>query len=202
MKLTTIVVAVAAAVATVVADGADVSVTGATCQKQCAPFQLCDVYNGEEYCKDTCAPGRCAANEDCKLHQVQCVRAPCPPIAQCVPKATTCTLQCGEFQQCDIYKGEQYCKDVCAPGRCSDSEVCKLKQVQCIRAPCPPIAECVPQPACSKQCGANQRCYTYNNKQYCADVCTPERCPQGQTCELVKVQCLVAPCPRVAQCVA
>lgn len=36
---------------------------------------------------DTCDQA-CPAGEVCKLVNVQCVRAPCPPVPQCVPAGT------------------------------------------------------------------------------------------------------------------
>jgi hypothetical protein len=33
---------------------------------------------------------------------------------------------------------------VVCPEPCAEGTTCKLVQVQCVRAPCPPIAECVP----------------------------------------------------------
>lgn len=33
----------------------------------------------------TCANVRCAEGTHCEMVQVQCVRAPCPPMPQCVP---------------------------------------------------------------------------------------------------------------------
>ncbi|KAJ0408236.1 hypothetical protein P43SY_004394 [Pythium insidiosum] len=127
-----------------------------------------------------CTPDFCGPTEDCVLKQVQCIRAPCPPIRTCVPK-----------------------QDVCKGYSCPDSQECVPKQVQCIRAPCPPLPSCVPQkpsPSCTKKCGPNQRCFFYESRQYCADVCTPKVCGPDKTCELQRVQCFAAPCPPIAVC--
>ncbi len=35
-----------------------------------------------------------------------------------------------------------YCADVCAPGKCDEGKTCFLEEVQCVAAPCPPIARC------------------------------------------------------------
>lgn len=53
-------------------------------------------------------------------------------------------------QECLVYtdgaEDEQYCADTCAPGRCGDEEACSLEEVQCVRAPCPPVAVCTAIP--------------------------------------------------------
>jgi hypothetical protein len=135
----------------------------------------------------TCANVRCASGTQCILQQVQCVKAPCSPVPACVPLPTT--PRTGD----------------CEPGLCDDSETCELQTVQCIRAPCPPVSTCVPQvvtsETCTKTCGQFQRCFLYRSKPYCADVCSASRCGQNQRCEMESVQCLVAPCPRVAKCI-
>ncbi|KAF4319823.1 hypothetical protein BBO99_00005822 [Phytophthora kernoviae] len=58
--------------------------------------------------------------------------------------STVCSMECGEFQECQIYApdGSEYCADVCIEGRCPKGVTCELQEVQCIRAPCPPVAVC------------------------------------------------------------
>ncbi len=53
----------------------------------CQPWQECRVYEptGEAFCADTCNGFECEAGSHCELTDVVCVRAPCPPVAQCVP---------------------------------------------------------------------------------------------------------------------
>lgn len=41
---------------------------------------------------------------------------------------------------------EAYCADTCAPGACGDGQSCSLEEVQCVRAPCPPVAVCTDSP--------------------------------------------------------
>lgn len=50
----------------------------------CAPGTYCD--NGKCIAEttDPCATVRCAAGYHCESVQVQCIQAPCPPIAECV----------------------------------------------------------------------------------------------------------------------
>ncbi|KAG6955258.1 hypothetical protein JG687_00011338 [Phytophthora cactorum] len=102
-------------------------------------------------CTLDCQPGK-----TCVVQTVTCIRAPCPPIQTCVATfsgskgsngvegSPTCTMECGDFQECRIYEpdGSEYCADVCAEGRCPEGFTCELQEVQCIRAPCPPVATC------------------------------------------------------------
>lgn len=66
------------------APATDAPATGCAAM-ECAEFKQClvDERTGKGYCADECAPGRCAANEECVLNQVQCFTTPCPPVAQC-----------------------------------------------------------------------------------------------------------------------
>ncbi|KAG6973149.1 hypothetical protein JG688_00003658 [Phytophthora aleatoria] len=102
-------------------------------------------------CTLDCQPGK-----TCVVQTVTCIRAPCPPIQTCVATfsgskgsngvegSPACTMECGDFQECRIYEpnGSEYCADVCAEGRCPEGFTCELQEVQCIRAPCPPVATC------------------------------------------------------------
>lgn len=62
-------------------------------------------------------------------------------------------------QDCIFYEDESeyYCSDVCDPERCPEDEVCVLQHVQCLRAPCPPIAACLEDP-CNGTCCETQVC--------------------------------------------
>ncbi|KAL4086328.1 hypothetical protein PRIC1_014455 [Phytophthora ramorum] len=106
----------------------------------------------DKSCTLACQPGQTCVLQTvtCVLQTVTCVRAPCPPIQTCVASSESsssgseCAMKCGEFQECRIYDadGSEYCADVCAEGRCPEGTTCELQEVQCIRAPCPPVAEC------------------------------------------------------------
>ena len=54
----------------------------------CQPGSTCKVYQptGEAFCDPSCDinNGGCAADQICQLNQVQCVRAPCPPVVECL----------------------------------------------------------------------------------------------------------------------
>lgn len=48
------------------------------------PGQAAPDVGGEDGGAPTCANVRCAAGTHCELRQVMCVRAPCPPLPECV----------------------------------------------------------------------------------------------------------------------
>lgn len=62
------------------------------------------------------------------------------------------TLRCRDDQDCliDDDSGYAYCADNCDRRECRDGEVCVLQDVVCVRAPCPPVAVCVPDGACGE----------------------------------------------------
>ena len=67
---------------------------GSTCDLDCGSQQSCqiDLPTGEPNCADTCDGQECPEGSTCDIVDVQCVRAPCPPIAQCVRTAAACDL--------------------------------------------------------------------------------------------------------------
>ena len=88
----------------------------------CLPHQECRLYKEpaclpgascapEAYCADTCERFPCPLGQVCVLQQVQCVRAPCPPIAQCVPHDPCATVRCMAPMACqvDVSTGQPYC---------------------------------------------------------------------------------------------
>lgn len=90
----------------------------------CLPHQECRLYKEpacppgtacapEAYCADSCEKLGCPAGQTCRLQQVQCVRAPCPPIAQCVPRDPCATVDCAARKQCQVdpATGQPYCAD-------------------------------------------------------------------------------------------
>ena len=56
---------------------------------KCPSGSTCEVFQptGEAFCQPSCDldNGGCASNETCLLEEVQCVRAPCPPVVKCLP---------------------------------------------------------------------------------------------------------------------
>ena len=74
-------------------------------------------------------------------------------------------LTCWPSQECIFYASEDeyYCPDVCTPSTCGDEEVCSLEHVDCVRAPCPPVAVCTD--SCGGACTETQ----VRNRQHCLD---------------------------------
>jgi hypothetical protein len=64
---------------------------------------------------DPCATMLCAPDSHCVVLESY------PPQARCVPKV-----------------------DRCASIRCAQGTHCEVRQVQCVRAPCPPLPQCIP----------------------------------------------------------
>ncbi|CAM9947792.1 unnamed protein product [Scytosiphon promiscuus] len=138
------------------------------CEGACDEFQECllfisGYYSGnaatEYYCSDTCDPGTCEETETCELLYTPCAGSDyqCPRIAECTgtDPVTSCSdVTCEEYQECLVYEEgtvleEAYCADTCASGACGDEQSCSLEEVDCVRAPCPPVAVCagIPTPA-------------------------------------------------------
>ncbi|HEY6876458.1 MAG TPA: hypothetical protein VI299_00485 [Polyangiales bacterium] len=145
-----------------------------------------------------CAAVLCPADSKCVVEQVQCVRAPCPPVARCEPIApgpvdasvvaptdasapTTCAATtCLTGSICvDTPEGAR-CDELKCTAKCSAGQHCVLQEVQCIRAPCYPVPTCVDD----------------------VDGCARVRCKAGTHCELKQVQCITTPCDPVPECVA
>ncbi|KAL3669564.1 hypothetical protein V7S43_004951 [Phytophthora oleae] len=98
----------------------------------------------------------CERGTTCKLQEVMCVKAPCNPIPTCVPieSEPACTKTCPKNEVCQINSDDnsQYCYNLCAATTCLTGTTCQLEQVQCIRAPCPPVAVCKPiKTPCTKR---------------------------------------------------
>eukprot|EP00904_Undaria_pinnatifida_P014053 jgi/Undpi1/9779/HiC_scaffold_27.g12235.m1 len=59
---------------------------------------------------------------------------------------------------------------------------------------------------CDGSCSEFQECLFYTDSSteeyYCADVCDPNPCGDGEMCSLLVVQCFRAPCPPLATCSA
>ncbi|GMT11784.1 hypothetical protein PFISCL1PPCAC_3081, partial [Pristionchus fissidentatus] len=153
---------------------------------------------------------------------VVCIRAPCPPLPACVPASSgpSCmTIKCAANSTCvDLPTGS-----VCQPiGECcrvrqiitllyKNPSSLSVQQVVCKRAPCPPVAACVPVgPSCmTMKCAANTTCVDLPTGSVCqpngssnsTNPCAAMTCPVGQVCEAKTVNCLVAPCPPIAECV-
>jgi hypothetical protein len=115
--------------------------TGTTCVEgptgaECVPVSTCAATTcpvGDECvegpsgatCKTPCL-AKCSAGNHCELHEVQCIRAPCPPQPTCVP--------------------DEPKVDACSTVRCKAGTHCEVITVQCFVAPCPEQAQCISDP--------------------------------------------------------
>jgi hypothetical protein len=114
-----------------------------------------------------CAAILCPENTMCVAKEVTCVRAPCEPVAECVPIARPDPA-------------------ACAAVLCPVNTMCVVKEVTCVREPCEPVVQCVP---------------IANPPPPAPNPCDLVRCASGTHCEARQVQCVRAPCPPVAECV-
>jgi hypothetical protein len=132
-----------------------------------------------------CAAFDCGPDERCEVREVQCIRAPCPPVATCVPVIPEPEDAGLELPSCA-------------------ATLCLVGTV-CVEGP--NGAECVaPTTHCDAvRCKAGTRCVESATGAQCVadkDGCDDLQCDKGTHCELETVQCFVAPCPEQPRCVA
>ncbi|VDL75049.1 unnamed protein product [Nippostrongylus brasiliensis] len=132
----------------------------------------------------------CPYGETCRVEQVFCKKAPCPPVERCVPVKPSNDAQVYPSKGCTL--------------TCPFGQRCVSQQVQCIRAPCPAQQRCVPMvmadgyynkltavPTPTLSCANvlcapdNPRCVESPTGPRCVPVksCTQTVCPDGQHCE-------------------
>jgi hypothetical protein len=140
--------------------------------------------------KDPCAAAQCLAGTHCEAQIVECVKAPCPPVAVCVPN--TPVFHCGGIagiacpgsgkcvddpaDSCDPANGGADCGGIC---NCVETALCE-KGAKFDSSP--KVCACVPEPPVDNPCAAIL-------------------CAANTHCEVKPVQCIKAPCPSVATCV-
>ncbi|ULT92595.1 hypothetical protein L3Y34_009999 [Caenorhabditis briggsae] len=113
-------------------------------------------------CKSTCQTTKCAANHQCVMTQVTCVKAPCCPVPQCrpikvdpVPTLTCANVLCmgpGRCAMVEPFPGgkpqpqclDPSCKSTCQTTKCAADHECVMTQVTCVKAPCCPQPQCRP----------------------------------------------------------
>ena len=101
----------------------------------------------------------CPEGTICEKKVNPCQIPPCPVSVTC--SADPCaTVRCANGYQCEVFKftGEAYCQPNCSlnNGGCPADQECRLQPVVCVRAPCPPVIDCVERitacpPTCSKE---------------------------------------------------
>lgn len=147
---------------------------------------------------DPCATVRCAAGTHCEAKKVECVKAPCNPIAQCV--ADVPTVSCGGFagrpcpgagkcvddpkDSCDPAKGGADCGGIC---QCVQNVFCARDMIfDSSPKVCACVAPTPPPSACGSVCGIYceygnvldaKGCPTCSCKaQNAAPACPAEKC--------------------------
>jgi hypothetical protein len=141
-------------------------------QGRCVPINNTETEN-------PCNLVDCMPNTRCQLKKVQCVRAPCPPIPECVPINKTgpiivdkcanifCTADSTCIDgKCVPIDGPRPTVNPCAAMLCPTDAPCKVIQVECKKAPCPPPqGQCVPinnthneDPCATIKCSAGTEC--------------------------------------------
>ncbi|CAL2042701.1 unnamed protein product [Caenorhabditis brenneri] len=179
------------------------------CEEKCTTGCLCNpgyVRDAEKKCikvEDCPNTNQCGPNEEFRAcydacEDVKCfpTEEPCAKPCECKP-GCTCT---------DGFVRDAYGKCVppaqcganpCDSKKCGCGEECVLVNVNCVRAPCNPVAECHP---IATDC-SNKNCTTLGG---CAMVqavtCQNLKCPKWPQC-INENQCLHTRCPRGFQCV-
>lgn len=155
--------------------------------------------------KPTCAATTC-------LEGSVCVEG--PNGAECKPKeedppATCAATLCPIDTYCDDISGQAKCLPLpsCKDSKCEAGTHCELKEVTCVRAPCPPQPTCVADidPCALVDCVGE--CKVVKGKPVCTpseckNPCLTAKCSAGFHCEAKQIQCITTPCCPVAQCVA
>jgi hypothetical protein len=170
-----------------------------------------------------CAALLCPVDTKCVVKEVQCIRAPCPPVASCEPidapaadaavkdpPATCAATLCKEGTDCvEGPNGAECVERTSGPGcaviLCRAGTTCIEDKEG---------ARCVEQPKCTAKCSAGQHCEL--EEVVCiqapclpvptcvddvVDACATVKCKAGTHCVSTQPQCFTTPCPPFAECV-
>ena len=145
-----------------------------------------------------CGAKTCGADEQCCSASCGICEPQgglCPAIA-CLPdagppKVTCASTLCKTGTYCDDITGTPECKPLpsCDTVKCSSGFRCELVQVQCIRAPCPPQPQCVPDApgVCNLDCKSGTHCVVGKDGPSCVSdnsgpSCGKKTCGANQIC--------------------
>jgi hypothetical protein len=179
-----------------------------TCTLTCGAGRHCQIGSKGQSCvadeKDAgsetaCGSETCAADEKCcnascgmcEPRGTACPAIGCPVPDAGPPKQTCANTKCPPRSYCDDISGSAECIALpsCDTVKCTATTTCELVQVQCVRAPCPPLPMCVPKApeVCNLACKPGMHCAFTNNGPKCEadepDVsCGKNTCGAGQVC--------------------
>ncbi|KAG7383142.1 Serine protease inhibitor Kazal-type 5 [Phytophthora pseudosyringae] len=106
--------------------------------------------------------------------------------------ATSCSRECGEYEQCFVYNEAEYCAPLCAPGRCDQDKSCILRGVvPCTSEPCLPEAVCEPRqsPIVNVTGTATSSACKLNCQLVSSPVCGSDNVSYANSCFLKEARC-------------
>ncbi|XP_054258593.1 neurogenic locus notch homolog protein 1-like isoform X2 [Macrosteles quadrilineatus] len=144
----------------------------------CKSHEVCD-RSASECIENPCNYAKCGPGKECRVNYVQCFKAPCPPLAECVPTAGSCDeVRCDEGSHCE--DGACVLDDRCALVLCITGSYCYkgscFKEVECGEGECGPAQKCYTgtEPCNQPHCPSKRICVT--------DKCAVVRCRSGTHC--------------------
>ena len=102
---------------------------GTACPRTCENYEL------DFACVEVCVEGCFCPEGTVESSDGECI------------ESLKCSCDCPIGHTCEVYEptSELYCQPSCDldNGGCSDDQECSLVEVQCFKAPCPPVVQCV-----------------------------------------------------------
>ncbi|KAL3663896.1 hypothetical protein V7S43_011306 [Phytophthora oleae] len=110
--------------------------------------------------------------------------------ADAVTLTTSCSRQCGDFEQCFVYNDAEYCAPICAPGRCHENMNCILRGVvPCTRELCLPEAVCEPRQSSIVSTSTTTSSCKLNCQLVSFPVCGSDQVSYANSCFLKQARC-------------